>query len=323
MINSKMLEKAQENFEINKEDNQSLSIVILTGPDKGKVFPLDKNRRLVIGRGKLCDISLNDGKSSREHAEIVYASGSFVVTDMKSQNGILVNQKKILQATLQLGDKIVIGQTWFRVIKENLETENKEELEDKKWKNRTEKQKTNKFVFYILFFLVIFIMFMIPDSEKNETKKRTSNSQETIKKMSEINTELVKKITDAQKNNDKELQKNIDTILKRGLRELREKNYYRAVLEFSHALDISPKDAQASFYLRKTYDEQDKAIKDLNLAAARDIESLHYQRALVAYCSVLRLLYNFKQDKRYQEAVEKIYEVEEKMGRDKGETKCN
>lgn len=304
-----------------KEDN--LSLVILTGEDKGAVYPLDKSRRIVIGRGKLCDVVLKDTKASREHAEIVFASGAFVVTDMKSQNGILVNQQKVLQASLQEGDKIVVGQTWFRIINSPEKAEDSlfgNTIEDDKNLN---KPKTNKIVFYVLIFLVVFILFFTPDSEDNAAKKRTTSSPETIKKMSEVNSELVRKITESQKNTDKEMQKNIDTILKRGLRELREKNYYRAVLEFSHALDVNPKDAQAAFYLRKTYDEQDKVIKELNMAAARDIESLHYQRAIVSYCSILRLLYNFKQDKRYQEAVEKIFEVEEKIGKEKGETKCN
>ncbi len=289
-----------------------LSAVILTGEDKGKTFLLKREGRTLIGRGKLCDIVLHDTKSSREHAEIVFVNGQYIITDLKSQNGIMVNQQKTLQTVIEDGDKIIIGQTWIRIIAEKVQ----------KAKDFSEpKKKTNKLVFYVLLSLFAILMFVIPDSEEVAEQPKKS-TLDTVKKFSEVNAELVKKISDQQKQGDKDLQKNIDTIIKRGLRELREKNYYRATLEFTHALDLSPKDSQASFYLRKTHDELDQVIKELNLAAIRDIESLHYQRAIISYCAIMRLLYNFKQDKRYEETKEKIFEVELKMGKEKGETTC-
>lgn len=300
-----------------KSKDRPLALFVLTGEDKGKSIPLQKETRIVIGRGKMCDLVLKDTKMSREHAEIVFASGAFIITDLKSQNGMIVNQQKVLQASLSEGDKVIIGQTWFRIISD---AERNSDLESES-EELPQKKKSNKFVFYTLIGLAIFIVFIIPDNVE-ETKKHRSSGDETVKKLNEVNAELVRKISEKQKMGDKELQKNVGTILKRGLRELREKNYYRATLEFSHALDISPKDSQASFYLRRTYDEQDQAIKELSLAAARDIESLHLQRALVSYCAIMRLLYNFKQDRRYNETIEKIHEVEVKMGKEKGETKC-
>ena len=289
-----------------------LSAVILTGEDKGKTFLLKREGRLLIGRGKTCDIVLHDTKSSREHAEIVFVNGQYIITDLKSQNGIMVNQQKTLQAVIDDGDKLIIGQTWIRIL-----AENSSKVDDSVQPTK----KTNKIVFYILLFLFVVLIFVIPDSEHGDNEGEKGELQ-TGKKFSEVNSELIKKITDQQRQGDRDLQKNIDTIIKRGLRELREKNYYRATLEFTHALDLSPKDPQASFYLRKTYDELDQVIKELNLAALRDIESLHYKRAIISYCAIMRLLYNFKQDKRYDETKEKIFEVELKMGKEKGETSC-
>lgn len=289
-----------------------LSAVILTGEDKGRTFLLKREGRTVLGRGKICDIILHDTKSSREHAEIVFVNGQYVITDLKSQNGIMVNQQKTLQTTLENGDKVVIGQTWIRIIAEKSAAKEEEKVP---------KKKTNKLVFYVLLSLFAVLMFVIPEN-KDESDEARKNTTTTLKKFSEVNSDLVRKISDQQQKGDKELQKNIDTITKRGLRELREKNYYRATLEFTHALDLSPKDSQASFYLRKTHDELDQVIKELNLAAIRDIESLHYQRALISYCAIMRLLYNFKQDKKYEETKEKIFEVELKLGKEKGETSC-
>lgn len=308
----------RNNHELETDTKSSaleLSIVILTGEDKGKTFPLDKGNRFVIGRGRSCNIILNDTKSSREHAEIVFANGHYIISDLKSQNGVLVNQEKKTQAIITAGDKIVIGQTWLRIInsEENEKANDSEETPVKK--------KRNMSVFYILLALFGFLMFVVPDSEVSVNDKRKSDPS-SMKKFSEVNADLVNKITEQEKKGDKDLQRNIDTIIKRGLRELREKNYYRATLEFTHALDISPKDTQASFYLRRTYDELDQVIKGLSLAAMRDIESLHYQRAIISYCAIMRLLYNFKQDKRYTETKDKIHDLELRMGKEKGETSC-
>lgn len=308
--------KSSSRGELSKKDLLDLSVILLTGDEKGKIYKLSENERIVIGRSHNCTIVINDTKSSREHAEIVFANGSYIITDLKSQNGIIVNQQKTLQTTLNVGDKIVIGQTWLRVIVGESEFKEKSNLQ-----SPLPKKKTNKTVFYILLFLFIFLMFVIPENKVDEYGKR-KDSHETIKKFSEVNSDLVKKIATLQKEGDKELQRNIDTIIKRGMRELREKNYYRATLEFTHALDLSPKDSQASFYLRRTFDELDQVVKELNLAAMRDIESLHYQRAVISYCAIMRLLYNFKQDKRYKDTIERIHEVEMKMGKEKGETSC-
>ncbi len=83
-----------------KNAAQELSLVVLNGEDKGRVYSINKSNRFVIGRGKNCDVVLNDSKSSREHAEIVFANGSYIITDLKSQNGILVNQQKTLQSKI-------------------------------------------------------------------------------------------------------------------------------------------------------------------------------------------------------------------------------
>ena len=127
---------------VTKEESRELSLVVLNGEEKGKIYSINRNGRIVIGRGKNCDVVLNDSKSSREHAEIVFANGVYIITDLKSQNGILVNQQKTLQSVLSNGDKIVVGQTWLRMIEDTTQSKIPDESEEKK-----PKKKTNKFVF--------------------------------------------------------------------------------------------------------------------------------------------------------------------------------
>lgn len=65
--------------------------------------------RLTVGRATECDISLNDGKVSRRHAELDATGPVPRITDLGSRNGLLVNNKRVTSAELHPGDVIVIG----------------------------------------------------------------------------------------------------------------------------------------------------------------------------------------------------------------------
>lgn len=65
--------------------------------------------RLTVGRATECDISLNDPKVSRRHAELDATGTVPRITDLGSRNGLLVNDRKVTSAELHSGDVIVIG----------------------------------------------------------------------------------------------------------------------------------------------------------------------------------------------------------------------
>lgn len=84
---------------------------ILDGPAAGTEYAL-AGPVVRLGRGEENDIVLQDGNASRVHAEVVRdRSGRFVVRDLGSRNGIFVNKKKVPQAPLSGGDRILIGNT--------------------------------------------------------------------------------------------------------------------------------------------------------------------------------------------------------------------
>lgn len=66
---------------------------------------------ITIGRGEEADITINDPVCSRVHAAIRYWDDIFVVRDMGSKNGTLLNGKKIDVAKLNPGDTLTIGNT--------------------------------------------------------------------------------------------------------------------------------------------------------------------------------------------------------------------
>lgn len=65
----------------------------------------------VIGRSNANDLVVIDKEVSRRHALIDCIGGIYVVEDLNSKNGILVNRKKRPRALLRTGDVISFGQT--------------------------------------------------------------------------------------------------------------------------------------------------------------------------------------------------------------------
>jgi pSer/pThr/pTyr-binding forkhead associated (FHA) protein len=64
---------------------------------------------LLIGRRESNDIKIDNLAVSGNHAKIQSINGSYVIVDLKSTNGVLVNGKKVLQAKLHNLDEITIG----------------------------------------------------------------------------------------------------------------------------------------------------------------------------------------------------------------------
>lgn len=64
---------------------------------------------LVIGRSRAVDLCLADPDTSRRHARIVCADGTFVLHDLASTNGTWVNGARIEERVLKPGDRIQIG----------------------------------------------------------------------------------------------------------------------------------------------------------------------------------------------------------------------
>ncbi len=73
------------------------------------------NAALVIGRSKDCDVPLADGNVSRRHAELGRSDGGFVLRDLDSTNGTLVNGRRVRHATVGVGDEITIGTSTLRI----------------------------------------------------------------------------------------------------------------------------------------------------------------------------------------------------------------
>jgi hypothetical protein len=81
-------------------------------PD-GRRVPLGE-QTMVHGRMADCDVVVADPRSSRRHAEIRPSGSGFVITDLGSMNGTLVNGAPIREQPLADGDDIRLGNTMLR-----------------------------------------------------------------------------------------------------------------------------------------------------------------------------------------------------------------
>jgi len=86
---------------------------ILKGPTPGQQFALDREKS-VIGRHPDCDIVLDVGAISRQHAQIVMVGPDYFVQDLQSRNGTFVNGQQVHEMhRLEENDRIKICDLLF------------------------------------------------------------------------------------------------------------------------------------------------------------------------------------------------------------------
>ncbi|QDU64806.1 Response regulator PleD [Planctomycetes bacterium Pan216] len=97
-----------------------------------KIYPTETGPQLielpddpiVIGRGKECQIELEDTAVSRQHAKIEPKLGNYVLADLDSTNGTFVNDEAIEKRFLVAGDLVRIGSTIMKFLSsDHIETQ--------------------------------------------------------------------------------------------------------------------------------------------------------------------------------------------------------
>lgn len=101
------------------QDDLRPALIFLTGDLLAVPIPLEREE-VILGRALEADVRVNDTKISRKHARInaikdeATGATSYVLTDLSSRNGTLLNGQKVRQEALQNGDKITIGEHILR-----------------------------------------------------------------------------------------------------------------------------------------------------------------------------------------------------------------
>ena len=98
------------NREVKTAGRSMIYLIVLRGTDAPlrisvQHFPVS------IGRDSSCTLRLTDPETSRKHVIIKRRESIFVIADCNSRNGCHVNGERIINATIQNGDKITLGNT--------------------------------------------------------------------------------------------------------------------------------------------------------------------------------------------------------------------
>src|SRR5690349_6908347 len=75
---------------------------------------LSATETVYVGRGLECAIRTDDAMVSRRHSQIRMEGGKFVVEDLGSANGTLVNNARIQKQALAHNDVVQCGSLWLR-----------------------------------------------------------------------------------------------------------------------------------------------------------------------------------------------------------------
>jgi len=96
-----------------------LRLVVLEGPLKGNIFPLDlttwRTSELILGRSQDCHILVNDNHVSKQHSRFFVEGDRWRFEDMGSRNGIILNGERMESGTLDVGDRIQVGNMTMEV----------------------------------------------------------------------------------------------------------------------------------------------------------------------------------------------------------------
>lgn len=83
---------------------------VVSGVRQGLSVPLREDQPLLIGRVR-GDVRLDDPLVSGAHCRIVHRAGHFVLQDLGSTNGTVVDGRRIQDVVLRPGSEIVLGNT--------------------------------------------------------------------------------------------------------------------------------------------------------------------------------------------------------------------
>ncbi|MDD2233424.1 MAG: DUF3662 domain-containing protein [Desulfitobacteriaceae bacterium] len=90
--------------------NLQYILEIIEGPDGGKQIPLNAES-IYIGRHAQCELAINDPEVSRRHIKMTRSNDGWLLDDLGSTNGTLINGQRISRQLVSPGDRIQLGQS--------------------------------------------------------------------------------------------------------------------------------------------------------------------------------------------------------------------
>jgi len=88
---------------------QTPSLLMISGSQIGRSFPIGNRTEFMIGRASHCDLPIEDDLVSRHHCKILLGPKGAEIVDLASTNGTLINGIKVERSELREGDQVQVG----------------------------------------------------------------------------------------------------------------------------------------------------------------------------------------------------------------------
>ena len=93
----------------------SYQMVVVAGPDQGRVLQVHAGADLMLGRSAQAYYQISDPRVSRNHCQVLLEGDRVTVLDHGGSGGTLVNGKPVKSQVLKLGDVLLVGDTQLRL----------------------------------------------------------------------------------------------------------------------------------------------------------------------------------------------------------------
>ena len=119
------------------EEAAKACFIVMRGQQVGRMYQLAPGITL-LGRADDVTISIDDTSVSRRHAAVHSSPVGYVITDLKSTNGLFVNGKRVERYVLRDGDRLQFGSS--TVLKFSYQDELEQNLQQRLYESATRDQ---------------------------------------------------------------------------------------------------------------------------------------------------------------------------------------
>ena len=320
-----------KNTDVARQSGELARVRVIFGTDQGAIHVITVPKA-TIGRGEDNEILLPDLKASRKHAEFIFDGAQWGLKDLGSANGLLVNGQLTRQTLLRSGDHIQVGESVVEFLNGEASTQMLKapikEVQQIQQEHAVLNQhrahvrslgtlggasstdsspeasaKKKKFKMIAIAVIgIVGLMLFLDDPPKGKKGKK---KKDEVKER-----DLASYMPDAEY---EALNKTAAPFMREGLRELRERNFLRARLQFETVLQMAPGHPLATLLLQNSITAIDDEIKR-HLERAKKTEDIGKLRESRShYEAVLRLLYRDQANPHYIEAKENLEKVNKLM----------
>ena len=273
---------------------ERLRMRIVEGPNIGVGFCLLADL-ISIGRDESCDVSLDDEKASRRHVELLWKGNKYYAKDLESANGVLVNGKLVKGAFLEPGDLLLVGTSSIEIISPGKQSQLGVEIKQsvKKVDEKEKKLKKNRTTVIAILFLLL--MVVLSSSEKVKTFQERGfisfvDQEKPEKKLSKKEgKEAIQDFVPGE-GSDRPGFRQAQRFYRDGMRELRNKNYRRAISAFETAQTVDPTHDLARVYVDVARKALEEEVSFNYRAAIASLNAHRYREARGYFITVMRLL---------------------------------